>query len=294
MDTTTRVGLIGTGLLGQAVARRLAAVGCRVEAWNRTKGKALGLEAFGVKCVDSVEKLLSGNNVIICLLSDADACDEVIFTETRLSLIAHHSIIIMMSTLTPEKVVEQQLQARRAKLDYVDMPVSGGTKGAEKGTLSLMAGGAKQSIDRLRPLLTHLGKVTRVGEVGAGQLTKLANQIIVAGTLCLLSEAFTLAQRGGADPIKVREALLGGFADSTLLQQHGERMVESDFCARGSAAWQLKDTKSIMALAEQLDLTLPLTDKVNVLFSQMVAAGDGDLDHCGIIRQIQRLNGLSI
>ena len=294
MKSEMRIGLLGTGLMGQPVARRLVAAGYSVTVWDRSQEKALQLASAGVKIEQSASQLLADSELIICLLSDATACDEVIFNHDSLQYIGPDTIILMMSTLSPDIVVEQARKAHSVQAHYVDLPVSGGTTGAEKGSLSLMAGGNRQLIDSLRPLLSHLGKVTHVGEVGAGQLTKLANQIIVAGTLSLLSEAFTLAQRGGADPEKVREALLGGFADSTLLQHQGERMVKGDFKARGAAKWQLKDTRSAVALAKQLNLTLPLTETVNRLFSQMIDAGEGDLDHCAIIKQIQRLNKVAI
>ena len=294
MKSEMRIGLLGTGLMGQPVARRLVAAGYPVTVWNRSQEKALQLASAGVKIEQSASQLLADSELIICLLSDATACDEVIFNHDALQYIGPETIILMMSTLSPDIVVEQARKAHSVQAHYVDLPVSGGTTGAEKGSLSLMAGGDRQLIDSLRPLLSHLGKVTHVGEVGAGQLTKLANQIIVAGTLSLLSEAFTLAQRGGANPEKVREALLGGFADSTLLQHQGERMVKGDFKARGAAKWQLKDTRSAVALAKQLNLTLPLTETVNQLFSQMIDAGEGDLDHCAIIKQIQRLNKVAI
>lgn len=294
MKSEMRIGLLGTGLMGQPVARRLVAAGYPVTVWNRSQEKALQLASAGVKIEQSASQLLADSELIICLLSDATACDEVIFNHDALQYIGPDTIILMMSTLSPDIVVEQARKAHSVQAHYVDLPVSGGTTGAEKGSLSLMAGGDRQLIDSLRPLLSHLGKVTHVGEVGAGQLTKLANQIIVAGTLSLLSEAFTLAQRGGADPEKVREALLGGFADSTLLQHQGERMVKGDFKARGAAKWQLKDTRSAVSLAKQLNLTLPLTETVNQLFSQMIDAGEGDLDHCAIIKQIQRLNKVAI
>jgi len=294
MKSEMRIGLLGTGLMGQPVTRRLVAAGYPVTVWNRSQEKALQLASAGVKIEQSASQLLADSELIICLLSDATACDEVIFNHDALQYIGPETIILMMSTLSPDIVVEQARKAHSVQAHYVDLPVSGGTTGAEKGSLSLMAGGDRQLIDSLRPLLSHLGKVTHVGEVGAGQLTKLANQIIVAGTLSLLSEAFTLAQRGGANPEKVREALLGGFADSTLLQHQGERMVKGDFKARGAARWQLKDTRSAVALAKQLNLTLPLTETVNQLFSQMIDAGEGDLDHCAIIKQIQRLNKVAI
>lgn len=290
MKGETRIGLLGTGLMGQPAARRLAAAGYPVSVWNRSPEKAQQLASAGIAVKPSAAQLLADNDVILCLLSDAAACDQVIFNQDALQHVGKNTVIIMMSTLSPDIVVEQARKASSVQARYIDMPVSGGTMGANQGSLSLMAGGDRQLVDRLRPLLSHLGKVTHVGDVGAGQLTKLANQIIVAGTLSLLSEAFTLAQRGGADPAQVREALLGGFADSTLLQHQGERMVKGDFVARGPAKWQLKDTRSAVALAKQLNLTLPLTETVNQLFSQMIDAGEGDLDHCAIIRQIQRLN----
>lgn len=294
MKREIRIGLLGTGLMGQPVARRLAAAGYPVAVWNRSPEKALSLVSSGIQIKQSASQLIADNDVILCLLSDATACEEVLFNQDALQSMGKNTIIIMMSTLSPDIVVEQARKARSVQAHYIDMPVSGGTMGANNGSLSLMAGGNKQLIDSLRPLLSHLGRVTHVGDTGAGQLTKLANQIIVAGTLSLLSEAFILAERGGADPAKVREALLGGFADSTLLQHQGERMVKGDFKARGAAKWQLKDTRSAVALAEKLNLTLPLTETVNQLFSQMIEAGEGDLDHCAIIKQIQRLNGVPI
>lgn len=294
MKREIRIGLLGTGLMGQPVARRLAAAGYPVAVWNRSPEKALSLVSSGVQIKQSASQLIADNDVILCLLSDATACEEVLFNQDTLQSMGKNTIIIMMSTLSPDIVVEQARKARSVQAHYIDMPVSGGTMGANNGSLSLMAGGNKQLIDSLRPLLSHLGRVTHVGDTGAGQLTKLANQIIVAGTLSLLSEAFILAERGGADPAKVREALLGGFADSTLLQHQGERMVKGDFKARGAAKWQLKDTRSSVALAEKLNLTLPLTETVNQLFSQMIEAGEGELDHCAIIKQIQRLNGVPI
>ncbi len=294
MKSQIRIGLLGTGLMGQPIARRLAAAGYAVAVWNRSPEKARPLTRAGITIKQSSAQLLADSDVIICLLSDATACDQVIFNQDALHSVGKNTTIIMMSTLSPDIVVEQARKASSVQAHYIDMPVSGGTIGAEKGSLSLMAGGDREIVDSLRPLLSHLGKVTHVGGVGAGQLTKLANQIIVAGTLSLLSEAFTLAQQGGADPAKVREAMLGGFADSTLLQHQGERMVKGDFEARGAAKWQLKDTRSAVALAKQLDLTLPLTETVNQLFSQMIDAGEGELDHCAIIKQIQRLNNVLI
>lgn len=286
------IGILGTGLMGAPIARRLAAAGWKVSAWNRSAEKLTPLVAEGITPAATPAELAAHCEVLICLLSDADACEQAIFAPgAALSAARPGTALLMMSTLSPEIVSGQAERAAAAGVEFLDLPVSGGTRGAEQGTLSLMAGGDAALIEHLQPLLAVTGRVTRVGEVGAGQLTKLVNQIVVAGTLSLLSEALLLAERGGADPVQVREALLGGFADSTLLRQHGERMVSGDFAARGPAKWQLKDTRSAVALADELGLSLPLTTTVNQLFTQMIAAGDGELDHCAILRQIRRLNG---
>lgn len=290
-----RIGILGTGLMGAPIARRLAAAGWKVSAWNRSAEKLTPLVAEGITPAATPAELAAHSEVLICLLSDANACEQAIFAPgAALSAARPGTALLMMSTLSPEIVSGQAERAAAAGVAFLDLPVSGGTRGAEQGSLSLMAGGDTALIERLQPLLAVMGRVTRVGEVGAGQLTKLVNQIMVAGTLSLLSEALLLAERGGADPVQVREALLGGFADSTILRQHGERMVSADFTARGPAKWQLKDTRSAVALADQLGLSLPLTTTVNQLFTQMIAAGDGELDHCAILRQIRRINGEAI
>ena len=295
MQQNERVGILGTGLMGAPIARRLAAAGWQVSAWNRSPQKLQPLVAEGVTAAATPAELAANSDVLICLLSDASACEQAIFAPgAALSAARPGTALLMMSTLSPEIVSRQAERAAAAGVTFLDLPVSGGTRGAEQGSLSLMAGGDAALIERLQPLLAVMGRVTRVGEVGAGQLTKLVNQIMVAGTLSLLSEALLLAERGGADPVQVREALLGGFADSTILRQHGERMVNADFTARGPAKWQLKDTRSAVALADQLGLSLPLTTTVNQLFTQMIAAGDGELDHCAILRQIRRINGEAI
>jgi 2-hydroxy-3-oxopropionate reductase len=188
--------------------------------------------------------------------------------------------------------VEQGRRAAEFGVRYVDAPVSGGEIGARNATLAIMAGGSEEDFAAIAPILTAMGRPVRVGPVGCGQLAKLVNQLIVAGTIANVAEALLLAERGGASPAKVREALAGGFADSTILQLAGKRMIEGDFTPGGPAKWQLKDTRNALAYAESVGLSLPVASVVDSLFAAMVEHGDGDLDHSGLIREMRRRNGI--
>jgi 2-hydroxy-3-oxopropionate reductase len=169
--------------------------------------------------------------------------------------------------------------------------VSGGTAGAEAATLAIMVGGSKAAFERARPVFETLGRPTLVGPSGAGQLAKLANQLIVGVTIGAVAEALLLAAGGGADPAAVREALLGGFADSRILQLHGNRMLDRNFVPGGTARTQLKDLDSALAEARAAGLTLPILERVDALYRDLVAAGDGALDHSGLLVGLERLNG---
>ena len=155
-----------------------------------------------------------------------------------------------------------------------------------------MAGGDAAVVAALGPVFAPLGRPTHVGPVGSGQLAKLANQLIVASSICAVAEALLLAERGGADPAQVREALLGGFADSTVLRQHGLRMVEGNFVPGGPAKYQIKDTGTALALASSLGLTLPVAEQVDHLFRDLVAHGGGDLDHSAALVELRRRNAV--
>ena len=179
-------------------------------------------------------------------------------------------------------------------MSYLDAPVSGGETGAEAGRLAIMVGGEAAAFEAWSELLAVMGRPTHVGPAGSGQLAKLANQAIVASTIVAVAEALLFAERGGADPGQVREALLGGFADSTVLRHHGLRMVQHRFEPGGPAKYQVKDTSTALAFARTLDLELPVLGIVDRLFADMVSHGDGDLDHSGIIREIRRSQRLPL
>lgn len=291
------IGFVGAGIMGGHMARRLAEAGFAVTAWNRTSAKAQALAQYGLRVAAAPEDAARHADVVICMLSSGPVCDEVLFGGTApkdgaIEVMTPGATLVVMSSIPVDTAQAQSARAREKGISYVDAPVSGGEKGARDGTLAIMAGGEAQVVDALAPVFAPLGRVTHVGPSGAGQLAKLANQLIVASNICSVAEALLLAERSGADPVKVREALLGGFADSTVFRQHGKRMVENNFVPGGPAKYQVKDTGTALKLAASLRLTLPVAVEVDRLFSGLVEHGGGDLDHSAAILELRRLNGL--
>jgi 2-hydroxy-3-oxopropionate reductase len=286
----TRVSLIGTGIMGSQMARRLAGAGLDVTVWNRTRDKAA---AVGVALADCLSDALAAADVAIVMLSTGPVIDEVLFAADATgrspvdSLKSGATLVVMSSIPVATCQAHAQHLAPRG-IDYIDAPVSGGEPGARDGTLAIMAGGTEAAITALAPVFAPLGRVTRIGPVGTGQLAKLANQIIVGGTMTAIAEALHFARAGGADPAAVRTALLGGFAESTILRQHGERMVTQNFIPGGPAMYQLKDMRTAADLAGDLGVTLTLLPTVIAMYDALVAAGDGTLDVSSILREVER------
>ncbi len=286
-----RIAVIGTGIMGAPMAGRLADAGFQVQVWNRTPEKAAVLQSKGISIVERPNAAGKDADVVIGMLSSGPVCEAVLLGDSGVArAMRPGSILVVMSSIPVETAIAIGEAAAARGIACLDAPVSGGEKGAKEGTLAIMAGGEQTVVDRLDPVFACLGRVTHVGPPGSGALTKLANQLIVASTICAVAEALTLAARGGANPAKVREALLGGFADSTVFRQHGLRMVEGNFAPGGPAKYQVKDTSTALAFARSRGLTLPVGEEVDRLFQAMVDNGDGDLDHSGIIRQLQRMN----
>lgn len=290
MNESRSIGFIGTGIMGAPMARRLMDAGHEVRAWNRTAAKAATL---GATPAETPAAAAAGADVVIVMLSSGPVCDEVILGEHgMLDAMSPDSLLIVMSSIPVETARHQAHAAGERHIHYLDAPVSGGEQGAIDGSLAIMAGGDETTFARALPFLEPLGRPVRVGPAGSGQLAKLVNQLVVASTIATVSEAMLLAERGGADPAQVREALLGGFADSTILRAHGQRMIKQDFAPGGPAKWQLKDTRTALSLAGSLNLKLPVATLVNQLFEDMVANGDGDLDHSALILELRRRNAL--
>ncbi len=293
METALRrVGFVGTGIMGTPMAARLTAAGFDVTAWNRTAAKAEPLRGRGVRLAARPADVAEGADAVVCMLSSGPVCDEVLGgLGGVIDTMAHGAALVVMSSIPVATARDQAALAARRGLLYVDAPVSGGEKGAIEGTLAIMAGGEAAVIELLRPLFIPLGRLTHVGPAGTGSLAKLANQAIVATTITAVAEALLLAERGGADPAQVREALLGGFADSAILRQHGRRMVEGDFVPGGPAKYQVKDTSAALACASELGLTLPVLRHVDALFRSLVEHGGADLDHSAMLLELRRING---
>ena len=293
--TMHKIGFIGTGIMGLPMAGHLLRSGHAVKVWNRSPKKLEPLVEAGALACKTPRDVAQNSSIVICMLTDGPTCDAVLFgSDGVVSSMAPGSTLIVMSSIPVPTAVTQSRMAAAVGVAYLDAPVSGGEKGAKEGRLAIMVGGESDVYADAKDVFACMGRAVHVGPAGSGVLAKLVNQLIVASTIATVSEALLLAERGGADPAKVREALSGGFADSPILQLHGHRMLRNDFVPGGSAKWQLKDTQTALAQAAEVGLDLPVAKLVDGLFAAMVSSGDGELDHSGLIRQLRRHNGLSV
>ncbi|RUM07588.1 NAD(P)-dependent oxidoreductase [Rhizobium chutanense] len=286
-----RIAFLGTGLMGAPMARRLLGAGFAVTVWNRDPGKAKALAADGAVLAETPADAVSGADVVITMLTNAEAVKDVLFDRGAAGAMAAGAIVIDMSSIAPHFARDHSARLAERGIAHVDAPVSGGVVGAEAGTLAIMAGGDKEVIDGLADVFAPMGRVTRVGPSGAGQLAKLANQQIVAVTIGAVAEAMMLITAGGGSPAAFRDAIRGGFAESRILELHGKRMVERQFIPGGSSSNQLKDLNAAMETAAGLSLTLPLTAAVHAEFSEFVANGNGEKDHSGLLLHLEEKNG---
>lgn len=286
----TTIGFIGLGLMGKPMARNLMQAGAKLVITNRSQGVIEELAREGMTPAATPRAAAEASDVVICMLSDTPALEKVLMGEDGVFNAANLQGKLVIDMGTSKLLVTRMLAAKALELgaDYVDAPVSGGTLGAEAGNLTIMAGGTDGAFARALPILHVLGgKITHVGPTGAGQVAKAANQVIVGLNIGAVAEALSLAQAAGVDPGKVREALGGGFADSRILEVHGLRMVEGKFTPGARCPIQRKDMDQAMELAEHLDIELPATALSRDLYDRVIAAGDGDLDHAGLIRAIR-------
>jgi len=204
---------------------------------------------------------------------------------------AARSVLVVMSSIPVETCQSQAPRLAARGIDYIDAPVSGGEPGARDGTLAIMAGGDVRVVDGIADVFAAMGRVTHIGSVGTGQMTKLANQIIVGATMVGVAEALHFATQGGADPAAVRKALMGGFADSRILNIHGERMVERNFVPGGPAEYQLKDMRTAQALAAASGMHFTLLDCLVGMFDDMIGRFGTGFDVAGIFQEVERRSG---
>lgn len=265
------LAFLGIGLMGLPMSRRLLQAGYPLTAWNRTAAKAEPLRAAGARLAASPADAVGGAQppaIVITMLEAGPTVFDVL--EQALPALAVGTLVIdMSSTRQSEAQALHALLAERG-VHFMDAPVSGGVVGAEAGTLAIMAGGSAEDFARAEPVLQVLGHPTLVGPAGSGQVAKLCNQLIVGGTLNIVAEALLLAQAGGADPVAVRTALRGGFAESRILELHGQRMLERDFLPGGQVKSQTKDMDNILHAASAAGVRLPVSELVTAHYRSIL------------------------
>ena len=294
MEKPINVAFLGTGLMGFPMAQNILKSGHNVTVWNRSSGKAEPLLDFGAKIAQTPTDAIDGAEVIISMLSDGAAVQGILDSHKLQAALVRKSIWIDMSSTKPAEARAQALTLKSLGVDHLDAPVSGGTKGAEGASLAIMAGGQAAAFETAKPVLSAMGRPVHVGPSGSGQLAKLANQAIVGVTIGAVAEAMLMLEAGGADPASVRDALRGGFADGTILRQHGARMTEGDFTPGGPSKLQLKDLNNVLSEAKDLGLTLPVTEHIRDRFKYFVDQMQGEnLDHSGLYLELKAQNGLN-
>ena len=284
------IALLGTGLMGAPMAARILGAGYAVTVWNRSADKTASLVAKGAKAAKTPAEAATGADMVITMLADGPTVTEVLIESGVADSLKPGALVVDMSSIPPATAKDHAAKLTAMGLLYLDAPVSGGTKGAELGTLAIMAGGTQEAFDKAKPVLESMGRPTLIGPNGAGQVSKLANQVIVAVTISAVAEALLLASAGGADPAKVREALSGGFADSMILKQHGQRMLDRAWVPGGLTKMQIKDLRTILATADDVGLELPVAKRVAAMFEDAAEHGFGNCDHSALLLELERIN----
>ena len=291
MTIPKKIAFIGIGLMGLPMAKHLLAAGHQVVTWNRTPAKAAALTDRGGVVAETPEQAVQNADLIVTMLSDGAVVDAILQAPELQAALQQGSLWIDMSSTQPVQARAQSARLEKLGIAHLDAPVSGGTKGAEAASLAIMVGGQEETFLAALPILSIIGRPVHVGPSGSGQLAKLANQAIVAVTIGAVAEAMLLLDKGGADPAAVRDALRGGFADSTILQQHGTRMTTGNFAPGGLSKLQLKDLNNVLSEAQNVNLSLPVTQHIRDRFDHFVHQMNGaELDHAGLYLELQSRN----
>lgn len=287
----SRIAFLGTGLMGAPMVRNLLKAGFSVTVWNRSFSKAQALASDGAHVAASPTEAVADADIVITMVSDGSAVRTLLDAGVA-DAMRPGSIFVDMSSIRPREARAHFDLLKARGISALDAPVSGGTRGATEATLAIMAGGEEEAFEKAASALSAMGRPTRVGPAGTGQLAKLANQGIVATTIGIVAEAMLLMQSAGADMDKLRDALRGGFADSVILQQHGKRMVDNDFTPGGRSSLQLKDLNNLLEEARSLGLTLPQAELQQARFRRFVdELGGADLDHAGLFLELKDQQG---
>jgi 3-hydroxyisobutyrate dehydrogenase-like beta-hydroxyacid dehydrogenase len=282
-----KLTFLGTGLMGDPMVRRLLAAGLSVHVWNRTAGKAEALAEAGAHPVPLLTDAVRDAEIVISMLESGPVVSHVL--DSALAALRPGMLWIDMSSTRQQEAQDFHTRLQGAGCRFVDAPVSGGVGGAAAGTLAIMAGGDEADVEQARPVLEAMGRLTHVGPAGAGQVAKLCNQLIVGGTINIVAEALLLAQAAGADPAAVRAAIRGGFAESRILEVHGQRMLERNFIPGGQVTTQLKDMHNILAAAAAAGVALPVTSLVTERY-ESIRDVYPQADHAAALLALERLN----
>ena len=281
-----KIGFIGTGLMGAPMIKNLLKSSNKISIFNRTIKKAKKLEKYGAIVSINIAQLVKDKDVIITMLTDDKAVNEIISAKF-LNNINTKTTVIDMSSTKPITALNNYKKLKKLGVDFLDAPVSGGTKGAENASLAIMVGGDKNIFQKNLKILKLLGTPNYVGKASSGQATKLANQIIVGITIGAVSEAIILCKKLGLNLQNVLKALEGGWADSKILQTHGLRMIKNDFKPRGKVSSQLKDMENILITAKMNSLNLPLSKIVRNMYKELSKKGYNNLDHSYLYKEIK-------
>ncbi|HVO19819.1 MAG TPA: 2-hydroxy-3-oxopropionate reductase [Anaeromyxobacter sp.] len=287
------VGFIGLGIMGRPMAARLLGGGHRLWVKNERSPVPPELVEKGATPAATGRAVAEAAEVIVIMVPDTPDVARVLFAEDGVAAgLSPGKVVVDMSSISPVETKAFAARIEALGCGYLDAPVSGGEVGARAGTLTVMVGGPEATFERVRPLLALMGKnITRVGGNGDGQTCKVANQIIVALTIEAVGEALLFAARAGADPARVREALMGGFASSRVLEVHGERMIRRTFEPGFRIQLHQKDLNLALSAARQLGLSLPGTAAAQELFNACAAHGGAGWDHSAMIKALELLAG---
>jgi 2-hydroxy-3-oxopropionate reductase len=287
---STTVGIVGLGAMGAPIARRVLRAGFPVRVHSRHDGQRGAVEAAGATWCESPAEVATGADVVlIAVATEADLKAVLDDSGGLLGSISADTIVCDLGTHSPAAMLDTDVRVRAAGGTFLDTPLTGGVEGAEAGSLSLMAGGDVAALDRARPVLeTFASRITTFGPIGSGQVAKACNQLVVGSTIEAVAEALTLARLSGLDPVLVREAMLGGYAASRVLEIQGQRMLENDFESGARLDLHAKDARIVLDQATHVGMRLPGFEPVAAAFETLVAAGEGRLDHSALITLLGR------
>jgi 2-hydroxy-3-oxopropionate reductase len=276
--------------MGFPMSKNLIKSGYNLKAYNRSQDKADRLKEFGAEISLSIKEVVTNVDVVITMLTDDAAVEKVMSSDEFISNIKKGATVIDMSSVNPVITKKYADILKEKNINYLDAPVSGGTIGAEEASLAIMVGGDEKTFKQCYDLLKILGNPTLVGPVTSGQISKLANQIIVGVTIGAVAEAVTLCEKSGTNPSKMIEALSGGWADSKILQTHGKRMISKDFSPKGKTTTQLKDMTNIINAGKAVETHLPISSLIKEMYKDLVADGHGNTDHSSLYNVIEKIN----